>query len=96
MPRFRDPQGRFIKNPPQVEIGSSHTPVTGKPIIEELIEKQRSGQRLTLIERQTLLAWEASKNSPLPENQKRRENKLFFHPSILLSSRNLNLHLKLK
>jgi len=62
MPRYRDPQGRFIKNPPQIEIGSSHTPVTGNPIIEELVEKQRTGQRLTLIERQTLLAWEAKQN----------------------------------
>lgn len=33
--------------------------VTGNPIIEELEEKQITGQRLTLIERQTLLAWEA-------------------------------------
>jgi len=64
MPRFRDPQGRFIKNPPQVEIGSSNTPVTGNPIIEELVEKQRTGQRLTLIERQTLLAWEAKQKQP--------------------------------
>ena len=68
MPRVRDPQGRFIKNPPQVEIGSSHTHVTGNPIIEELIEKQRSGQRLTLIERQTLSVGRQSKNSPLPAN----------------------------
>jgi len=58
MPRYRDPQGRFVKNPPQVEIGTSKTPLTGNPTIEELEEKQRIGQRLTLIERRTLLAWE--------------------------------------
>ena len=56
MPRYRAPQGRFIKNPPQIEIRSSNTPVTGNPIIEELAEKQITGQRLTLIERQNLLA----------------------------------------
>ena len=58
MPRYRDRQGIFVKNPPQVEIGSSNTPVTGNPIIEELAEKQRTGQILTLIEWKTLLAWE--------------------------------------
>ena len=51
MPRYRDPQGRFVKNPWKVEIGSSKTPVTGNPTVEELEEKQRTGQRLTLIER---------------------------------------------
>ena len=58
MPRYRDPQGIFIKSPPKVEIGSSHTPGTGSPTIEELVEKQRTGQRLILIERKNLLAWE--------------------------------------
>ena len=81
MPRFRDPQGRFIKNPPQVEIGSSHTPVTGNPIIEELIEKQRSGQRLTLIERQTLLAWEAKKKFSTSRKPKEKGKQIVF-PSI--------------
>ena len=71
MPRYIDPQGRFIKTPPQIEIESSNTPVTGNPIIEELAEKQRIGQRLTLIKRQTLLAWEATqKQSSISRKQK--------------------------
>jgi len=59
MPRNRDPKGRFIKqNPQSIEVGPSKltTPIAGKQTIEELEEKQRTGQRLTLIERQTLLA----------------------------------------
>lgn len=38
MPRNRDPQGRFIKNPPQIEVGPSKltTAVIGKPTIDEL------------------------------------------------------------
>ena len=38
MPRHRDPHGRFIKNPPQIEIGSSNTPVTGNPIVEAKVD----------------------------------------------------------
>lgn len=81
MPRFRDPQGRFIKNPPQKEIESSHTPITGKPIIEELIEKQRSGQILTLIERQTLSAWEVRQKLSTSGKPKEKGKQIVF-PSI--------------
>ena len=58
MPRNRDPQGRFIKqNLPSIEVPLKLTTlVASKPTIEELEERQRTRQRLTLIERQTLLA----------------------------------------
>ena len=69
MPRDRDQKGRFIKkNPPKIqpsiEAGPSGltTPVAGKQTLEELEEKQRSGQRLTSIEWQTLLALEVKRN----------------------------------
>jgi hypothetical protein len=52
-------------NPPSVGAGTSTTesttPTAGKITLEELEEKQRSGQRLTLIERQVLLAYEVKK-----------------------------------
>lgn len=81
MPRVRDPYGRFIKNPPRIEIGSSYTPATGNPPIEELIEKQRSGQRLTLIERQTLSAWETKQKFSTSGKPKEKGKKSVF-PTI--------------
>ena len=71
MSKLRDDKGRFLKqnppktNPPSVGAGTSTTesttPTAGKITLEELEEKQRSGQRLTLIERQVLLAHEVNK-----------------------------------
>jgi hypothetical protein len=71
MSKLRDDKGRFLKqnapktNPPSVGAGTSTTesttPTAGKITLEELEEKQRSGQRLTLIERQVLLAYEVKK-----------------------------------
>lgn len=81
MHRQRDPQGRFVKNPPWVEVGSSKTPVTSNPIIEELEEKQRTGQRLTLIERQTLLAWKEKQKQPSTSGKQKeiiKEKQLVF------------------
>ena len=63
MPRNRDQKGRFVKQNPPIahsSIGLT-TPVARKPTIEELEEKQRSGQRLTLVEIQILLALEVKK-----------------------------------
>jgi len=37
------------------------TPISGKPTLEELEENQCSGKRLTLVERQTLLAYEVKR-----------------------------------
>ena len=67
MPRDRDQKGKFVKQNPPIAHSSTGltTPVVGKPTIEELEEKQRSGQRLTLVERQILLALEVKiKQSP--------------------------------
>lgn len=62
MPRDRDQKGRFIKkNPPKIQPSELTTPVAGKPTLEELEEKQRTRQRLTLIEQQTLLAQEVKR-----------------------------------
>ena len=41
--------------PPTFELT---TPIVRKPTLEELEEKQRSRQRLSLVERQNLLAYE--------------------------------------
>lgn len=67
MPIDRDEKGRFIKqNPPTIQPSTRlTTPIAGRTNLEELDEKQRSGQRLTLIERHTLLALEVKiKQSP--------------------------------
>ena len=65
MPRSRDNQGRFIKTPhPKTNLPSGadplgnieHTTPAEEVTIQELEDKQKSGQRLTLIERQILLA----------------------------------------
>jgi hypothetical protein len=74
MSKLRDDKGRFLKqtppktNPPSVGAGTSTTekyesttPTAGKITLEELEEKQRSGQRLNLIEIQVLLAYEVKK-----------------------------------
>lgn len=80
MPRNRDPQGRFIKqNPPSIEVGPSKltTLVASKPTIKKLEEKQRTGQILTLIERQTLLALEVKrKQSSTTTPTSRKQKKL--------------------
>lgn len=70
MSRSRDEKGRFIKTPHQttnpplgeetLERIEYRTP-TRKVTMEKLEEKQRLGQRLTLVERQILLAHEAKK-----------------------------------
>ena len=64
MPRDRHQKGRVVKqNSPTTHSSTGlTTPVVGKPTIEELEEKQRSGQRLTLVERQILLVLEVKKN----------------------------------
>jgi hypothetical protein len=80
MSKRRDDKGRFLKqNPPktnQPSVGAgtsttekyeSTTPTAGKITLEELEEKQRSGQRLTLIERQILLAHEVKKKQTQSE-----------------------------
>ena len=71
MSRQRDDKGRFLKqnlpktNQPSLGASTSTfeltTPTTGKVTLEELEEKQRSGQRLTLIDRQILLAHEVKR-----------------------------------
>jgi len=70
MPRSRDNQGRFIKTPyPKTNLSSGsdplgnieHTTLAEEVTIHELEDKQKSGQRLTLIERQTLLAHRSQK-----------------------------------
>ena len=74
MSKRRDDKGIFLKqnppktNQPSIGVGTSTTernesitPTTGKITLEELEEKQCSGQRLTLIERQILLSHEVNK-----------------------------------
>lgn len=60
MPRSRNNQGRFIKTPhPKTNLSTGedclgnieHTTLVEEVIIQELEDKQKSGQRLTLIER---------------------------------------------
>jgi hypothetical protein len=73
MSKCRDDKGIFLKqkppktNQPFVGAGTSTTkkyesttPTAGKITLEELEEKQHSGQRLNLIERQILLAHEVN------------------------------------
>ena len=82
MCRPRDDKGRFIKTPhPRTNppLGANplerieHTTPAGKVTVQELEDKQKSGQRLTLIERQILLAYEAKKKH-LPESSITRES----------------------
>jgi hypothetical protein len=71
MSKLRDDKGIFKKkknpktNPTSVGAGTSitesTTPTAGKITLEELEEKQHSGKRLTLIERQVLLDYEVNK-----------------------------------
>lgn len=70
MPRQRDEKGIHTKQDPPitkplVESGlppfGLTTPIAGKPTLEELEEKQRLGQRLTLVKRQTLLVDEVKR-----------------------------------
>jgi len=80
MSKLRDDKDGFLKqNPPKTNqpfVGAgtsttekykSTTPTAGKITLEELEEKQRSGQRLTLIERQVLLAHEVKKKQTQSE-----------------------------
>jgi hypothetical protein len=80
MSKRRDDKGRFLKqnppktNQPSVGVGTSTTeknefttPTAGKITLEELEEKQHSGQRLTLIERQIWLAHEVKKKQTQSE-----------------------------
>ncbi len=86
MPKNRDQKAIFIKqNPPSIEVGPSRftTPIAGKSAKEQLEEKQRTGQRLTLIERQTLLAWEVKrKQTPkaTPTSEKQKEIRKIVKP----------------
>lgn len=70
MSRFKDEKGIFKKTPQPTAnppLGAEplekieYTTPNRKVTIEKLEEKQRSSQRLTLIERQILLAHEAKK-----------------------------------
>jgi hypothetical protein len=64
-----------------VMSGESTTPTVGKITLEELEEKQLSGQRLTLIERQVLLAHEVKKKqiqSEISSVGKQKEKKTIF------------------
>jgi hypothetical protein len=76
MSKLRDDKGRFLKNPPKTNTTSvgagtslteSTTPTAGRITLEELEDKQRSGQRLTLVERQVLLAYEVKKKQAQTE-----------------------------
>lgn len=70
MSRSRNEKGRFIKtlhqttNPPlgeEILERIEYTTPTGKVTMQKLEEKQRSGQILTLVEIQILLAHETKK-----------------------------------
>jgi hypothetical protein len=94
MSKLRDDKGRFLKqNPPKTnqpsvgagtsstEKNESTTPTAGKITLEELEEKQHSGQKLTLIERQVLLAHEVKKKKLQSEISfvgKKKEKKTIF------------------
>ena len=87
MSRSRDDKGKFIKTPhPKTNppLGADplgkieHTTPAEKVTIQELEDKQKSGQRLTLIERQILLAYE-SKKKHLPESSIKRESSKITH-----------------
>ena len=94
MSKLRDDKGRFLnQNPPktnQPSVGSgtstiekyeSTTPIARKITLEELEEKQRSGQRLTFIERQVLLAHEVKKKqiqSEISSIRKKKDKQTIF------------------
>lgn len=68
MPRYRDNKGRFIKTPhPKTNLPPGadplgkieHTTPAEGITMQKLEDKHKSGQRLTLIERQILLAHES-------------------------------------
>jgi hypothetical protein len=95
MSKQRDDKGRFLKqkppktNQPSMGSGTSTTeknkfttPAAGKFTLEELEDKQRLGKRLTLIERNILLAHEVNKKQTQSETssigkQKQIEQPLF-------------------
>jgi hypothetical protein len=94
MSKLRHDKGRFLKqNPPktnQPSIGEgtsttekyeSTTQTAGKITLEELEEKQCSRKRLTLIERQVILAHEVKKKktqSEISSIGKQKEKKTIF------------------
>ena len=79
MPRSRDNQGRFIKTPhPKTNLSSGadllgNTTQVEEVTIQALEDKQKSRQRLTLIERQTLLAHKSQKKH-FPRSSKQGES----------------------
>jgi len=91
MSRSRDDKGRFIKIPhPKTNspLGADplgkveHTTPAGKVTIQKLEDKLKSGQGLTLIERQILLAHESQKKH-LPESSIKREISKITQQSLL-------------
>ena len=88
MPRSRDNQGRFIKTPhPKTNLSSGADPLRNTTPAEEvtiqaLEDKQKSGQRLTLIERQILLAHKSQKKH-FPESSIKGESNIVTQQSIL-------------
>ncbi len=90
MPRSRDSRGRFTKTPhPKTNLSSgadsmgktAHTTPAEETIIQILEGKHKSGQRLTLIERQILLAHESQKKH-LPESSKKRKSRNITQQSL--------------
>ena len=71
MPRFRDNQGRFIRTPHHSKTNPlssgadsvKNSTLAEENIIQALEDKQKSGQRLTLVERQTLFIHKSQKRS---------------------------------
>jgi len=92
MPRSRDNKGRFIKTPPNPKtnlpsganpLGKVENTTSAEEItIETLEDKQKSGQRLTLIERQILLAHKSQKKH-FPESSIKGESSTTTQQSIL-------------
>ena len=78
MPRFRDSQGRFVKTPHHLKTNPSSSgadslgnTTPAEEVIQALEEKQKSGQSLTLIERQTLFTHKLQKKHfPRPSTQR--------------------------
>ena len=70
-------------NPPGVDPlrKIEHTTPAEENTIQKLEDKQKSGQRLTLIERQILLAHESQKKH-LPESSTKRESRKITQQSL--------------
>lgn len=91
MPRSRDNKGRFIKTPhPKTNLPSGadplgkveHTTPAEEVTIQTLEDKQKSGQRITLIERQILLAHKSQKKH-FPESSIKGESGTVTQQSFL-------------